>query len=1851
MRRHLWILLAIGTAHAAGISVPLTVQEALYAGGSAGIARTNEPVCQGVPIPDSYQLPGNSVSTLGLTGATAGQFRVLGTWPDGYAKWVEVCGIVPSLSAGGTATLTLTDSGSGNFGGGNLASASGSVITVNSTGGATACGAAGATCWTIKAAGGYNVFDTVRVGATSLVAPSSSDGVVVRGPSNPTSYPANVTCGTGTGQSPCTLDYKSSNDPNSSCTIEKNGPVEAVVRCVGNLMDTGGHAYMQYTTRSYFYKGKSNVKVTTVLRNANYNTAATPSPDCNSTGGSACQGGTFDLAYKGMLSYEVRVKFANPAGASSLKYTIATDTSTATGTLNASGGTDSAYIYQGQSQAMAYNDCAYQSACANSFTNDTGWTVVKNASATVSGGSAQYPAGWADISDSSGNGIETGIYQMSAYFPKSLEFDGGGTDVRIGLFPSENGNPAGGPGNGTFYEYQAWPAWTINDVFFEFHTAAPASASDEFLKFQHYLLMRAPVDWYNQSGVFPYPIASASDEDTYMTSLAPLANPPLSASHFCYGLTSGCIPDYGVSSSLVANGYGLNVYHYYSWMSPGPHNQEEFRWSNLQVFLKRGYAGRYLDSAHFYRLQAEKAFPHSDGTSSTDSTVNGFTWRSRPYAGNAIAELDGFGYPAMGCGGVTPGSGCGYSANSTKSFTDWVDPLHAHWYGMPDYYFLSGDETIREAMVPRKDWYLNGNTYQGKHYNQALGGLGYVRSLGIEMISAARFSQYLSAIGDPDAAAVLAQGVQTYTDQVTPDLCVSGYPAGCTPPPVAAYPPAGYDKPGTSKVRGTFWAPVSRGEGWCGTATSSSYLYRGNDMFQYSLLTEGIQAIAAAHPAGWAQSDYDNAKDLAYGIGQWATLEAFHDNGSSKWFDTPNNGTHTLNNGFPVGVLYDIPQQCNAPGGLGGNAGTDYGHGPLVQLGTSGAVYDPYTLVGPAQGMWSLFYSLADTNGALSADEQRKLMLAIDNVANQGLSQFNDAGQYQLSALISRILHPNAGVLQDVPFTVTGNAAGTYTLTFTTPAGTCSNAGCLRIKWSPLQIAPSSALLGYDPVVTQSFKLSPATYMTWFGANPTNEPAPTPGTQQTFTINTGVAGLTAANFSVKAYVGGGASGPTVPPAPSAPAAANLVLVSGNSQSGVAGQALANPLVVEVTDSNGNPVQGVTVNFAVTAGGGSLSAIQATTTPSGMASVAWTLGAAGTNTATAFSGSLAGSPITFNATATAATSTPASLAMVSGSGQTGVAGKALPNPLVVEVTDSNGNPVQGVTVNFAVTAGGGSLSAIQATTTPSGMASVTWTLGAAGTNTVTATSGSLAGSPITFNATATAATNPTGGGATVTWARQTRNSTWPGFNGYQTQWWDPVSQQILHYGIPNNSTSIYSTDLFAHNDASNTFTHISGTGALQDQCSFDTPTQPGERHPGWQMAIDTKRNRLWMFGGVNQACSPDYVSTNGTSVTWIGHGVTETQFVPPSINNSWAGGKYIINGVTYTIASVQDATHMTLTTSAGVQTNAVGQPAAPNQSTRTGMYYLSLNANPANDKWTQVPIATAPVNNMAAEAMGYDPDDDVLFLFGTDSASQTRDNWVYCPTDLNPTPGVLTAAQQTAGCTAPDNWAMVTTAGLPAGTYFTGMVYDTVTKKFIQFGGQTSAGAMQNQTWAYDVPTRTWTQKCLGSCTPPPASGVTTGQPGMAYNPNTHKILFHQSSGAGAPADWQYDPVADTWTVLSSSGQGPSGVDIDMAFDPVTNSMVTWSYNAGYPDVWVGTLSGTVFATPTPNPAPTPVPPSPCDLNGDGVVNAADVQLAVAQALGTTACTSANLTGDGTCNAVNIQRIIVAALGGACVTGK
>jgi uncharacterized protein YjdB len=98
-------------------------------------------------------------------------------------------------------------------------------------------------------------------------------------------------------------------------------------------------------------------------------------------------------------------------------------------------------------------------------------------------------------------------------------------------------------------------------------------------------------------------------------------------------------------------------------------------------------------------------------------------------------------------------------------------------------------------------------------------------------------------------------------------------------------------------------------------------------------------------------------------------------------------------------------------------------------------------------------------------------------------------------------------------------------------------------------------------------------------------------------------------------------------------ATTLSISSGNGQSAYTGDTLANPIVVIVSDRVGNRVGGVTVDWSVVTGGGSLDVSTSQTNANGLASAHWTLGpSVGQQVAQASSAGLANSPVQFNATA-------------------------------------------------------------------------------------------------------------------------------------------------------------------------------------------------------------------------------------------------------------------------------------------------------------------------------------------------------------------------------------------------------------------------------------------------------------------------------------------------------------------------------------------------------------------------------------------------------------------------------------------
>jgi len=153
-------------------------------------------------------------------------------------------------------------------------------------------------------------------------------------------------------------------------------------------------------------------------------------------------------------------------------------------------------------------------------------------------------------------------------------------------------------------------------------------------------------------------------------------------------------------------------------------------------------------------------------------------------------------------------------------------------------------------------------------------------------------------------------------------------------------------------------------------------------------------------------------------------------------------------------------------------------------------------------------------------------------------------------------------------------------------------------------------------------------------------------------------------------------------------ATDIAMADGDAQNGVVGQPLPRPLVVLVTDANGNPVPGAQVTWAAQ-GGGSVSNEATTTGSNGRTSVQRVLGTTlGQQTTTASAAGLEGSPITFVSTAVESGG-GGSIVITTNPPVSAVDGEVF-DPVaqpVVEVKDLNGNPAEGVEVTVTSSSGG------------------------------------------------------------------------------------------------------------------------------------------------------------------------------------------------------------------------------------------------------------------------------------------------------------------------------------------------------------------------------------------------------------------------------------------------------------------------------------------------------------------------------------------------------------------------------------
>ncbi len=284
---------------------------------------------------------------------------------------------------------------------------------------------------------------------------------------------------------------------------------------------------------------------------------------------------------------------------------------------------------------------------------EEGYEIKKGEQMLASGNKDQYPElAFLDLSSADGAGVTVGIRYAAGLWPTGLSAGGDGTVV-VALWPPR--------GEGTY----SIPFSTHNtrEVMFSFHVAPAHDPAGEMFRFQYPLVGKCPVDWYNANvrGVYPlYYMVPRIEEEKYAE-------------------------EKGWKSTVQNRAVKLTIPRYHYWGLGGFRNQhDEARVAICNFLRETTEVGRggdyYLFAEARFNYNADWAVAHADGPEPVG------------HAGGAL-------YPVRRTGARIEGKPPYKdwpkdSGVRRKQHYEWE---HRHWYGMPLYYYLTGDERIRET--------------------------------------------------------------------------------------------------------------------------------------------------------------------------------------------------------------------------------------------------------------------------------------------------------------------------------------------------------------------------------------------------------------------------------------------------------------------------------------------------------------------------------------------------------------------------------------------------------------------------------------------------------------------------------------------------------------------------------------------------------------------------------------------------------------------------------------------------------------------------------------------------------------------------------------------------------------------------------------------------------------------------------------------------------------------------------------------------------------------------------------------------------------------------------------------------
>jgi hypothetical protein len=460
----LWPAGAIAADTPQRSSIPIAIAD------RAGVPHDGELVTFGIPLPRVWQVADPAtLQLLDETGqATPAQFNVLARWGAPLAevsapvKWLLVhCR--QSVEANGRRTVMLQT--------GAAAPAPPVPLSIDTSQPGRLTVDTGAATFVINTDSRFNVLEQVTLdGVPLLQALTPRDAIAYRGIDGLSVVPG--------GQPDFTPRQ-------TSTVVERSGPLSAVIRIAGSILDDGQRAVLDFTARLHFAAGRSDVRLDFTVEN---NHPVIPRADDNQPTNVHNQG-SVNSVYIRELQLKLRLRDAKaPLVVLTEQETEISKPSSPVRLYQDSSGTDSWNNYVGQvgwpgSEASAVprlqSYCTlpgYEISCGGLRVPKTGRQAL----------------GWMTVahSDESGPSLTVAVRDFWQNFPKALEASPDGT-IAVNLFP-----------NGSQFRHNVRVGEEkSHSVLLHFARGRTDAAESERVAraFNQPLFGVAPADWYASS--------------------------------------------------------------------------------------------------------------------------------------------------------------------------------------------------------------------------------------------------------------------------------------------------------------------------------------------------------------------------------------------------------------------------------------------------------------------------------------------------------------------------------------------------------------------------------------------------------------------------------------------------------------------------------------------------------------------------------------------------------------------------------------------------------------------------------------------------------------------------------------------------------------------------------------------------------------------------------------------------------------------------------------------------------------------------------------------------------------------------------------------------------------------------------------------------------------------------------------------------------------------------------------------------------------------------------------------------------------------------------------------------------